>query len=163
MLIQRTVAITLIVCCFADHSAAQLMNANESSSVDFEEELSELDIDVQGSLGDPEERRGFGLDGDLRLGYLFAGDDIEDVVFGDTDILRARWRIRLIWGIADRLRGALRVAGICSSENCDPDVILQPELPTSASIKDGQITIDALFLQWFRRDQIDIAVGRMET
>ncbi len=67
MLIQRTVAITLIVCCFADHTAAQLMNANESSSVDFEEELSELDIDVQGSIGDPEERRGFGLDGDLSV------------------------------------------------------------------------------------------------
>ena len=163
MLIQRTVAITLFVCCFADHSAAQLMNANESSSVDFEEELSELDIDVQGSIGDPEERRGFGLDGDLRLGYLFAGDDIEDVVFGETDILRARWRIRSIWGITDRLRGALRVAGICSSENCDPDFILQPELPASASIKDGQITIDTLFLQWFRSDRFDIAVGRIET
>ena len=163
MLIQRTVAITLFVFCFADHSAAQLMDANESSSVDFKEKVSELDIDVQDSIGDPEERRGFGLDGDLRLSYLFAGDDIQDVVFGETDVFRARWRIRSIWGISNRLRGALRIAGICSSDDCDPDIILQPEIPTSTSIKDGQITIDALFLQWFRTDRFNIAVGRMET
>ena len=163
MLIQRIAVITMFVCCFADHSAAQLMDTNKSSFADFDEELGELDIDVEGSIGDPEERRGFGLDGDLRLGYVFAGDNIQDVVFGETDILRARWRIRSIWGIADRLRGAFRVAGICSSEDCDPDFILQPELPASASIKDGQITIDTLFLQWFRSDRFDIAVGRMET
>ena len=163
MLIQRIVVIMLFVCCFADHSSAQLMDAIESSFADFEEELGELDIDVQDSIDDPEERRGFSLDGDLRLGYVFAGDSIPDGLFGKTDIFRARWRIRSIWGIANRLRGVLRVAGICSSEDCDPDFILQPELPASASIKDGQITIDALFLQWFRTDRFDIAVGRMET
>ncbi len=163
MLMQRIAVIMLFVCCFSDHSAAQIMDANDSSLVNFEEELGELDIDVQDSIGDPEERRGFGLDGDLRLGYVFAGDNIPDGLFGETDIFRARWRIRSIWGITNRLRGVLRVAGTCSSEDCDPDFILQPELPASASRKDGQFTIDALFLQWFRTDRFDLAVGRMET
>ena len=163
MLIPRVIAFTLSFCCFADHSAAQSMDPSEPSFADFEEELGELEIDVQGSIGDAEEHRGFGLDGDLRLGYLFAGDNIQDIVFGETDILRARWRIRALWGITDRLRGVLRVAGICSSDDCGPDFIVQPELPAPTSIRDGQITIDALFLHWFRSDRFDIAVGRMET
>lgn len=129
----------------------------------FDEVLDEVDIDVQGSLDDVEDRRGVSVDGDTRLGYIFAGEDFQDVVIGESDLLRARWRLRSTWGLSEGLRARARIAGICSTKDCSPEFILQPEIPTSASIKDGQITIDSMFLQWFRSDRFDIAVGRMET
>jgi len=55
------------------------------------------------------------------------------------------------------------VSGICSANDCDPEFILQPDIPTSVGLSDGQITIDSLFLQWFRTEKFNVAVGRMET
>jgi len=155
--------IAVLGCCFAEASLAELTEEDEQITADFDQELGEQEIDVQGSIEDAVEIRGFRLDGDLRLGYVFAGEDLQDVSFGETDILRARWRVKSSWGIASGLRASLRLAGLCSTEDCTPDFILQPELPTRASIEDGQVTVDALFLQWFRSDRFDIAVGRMET
>ncbi len=142
---------------------AQSPEVPELEAVDFDEELDEVEIDVQGSIDDVDGHTGFSIDGDVRLGYIFEGEDFQDVEFGQTDVLRARWRLRSIWGFTERFRGAIRVAGLCSSEECDPDFILQPEIPTPASIEDGQITIDSMFFQWYRSDKFDLAVGRMET
>ena len=190
-MIHRAVSIVVLAYCLTNPSAADELEAGEGRAVDFDEELEagedcavdfngeletgedcavdfgeelgEVEIDVEGSIGDAEERRGIGVNGDLRIGYVFAGDDFQDVALGETDILRARWRIRSTWGIADNLRGVIRVAGICSTESCDPDFVLQPEIPTATGLDDGQITIDSLFLHWFQSDRFDVAVGRMET
>jgi hypothetical protein len=56
----------------------------------------------------------------------------------------------------------VRVAGLCSTKECNPDFVLQPYIPTGVSMKDGQITIDEFFLQWFRSDRFNVAVGRMQ-
>ena len=190
-MIHRAVSIAVLACCLANPSAAEEVEAGEGSAVDFDEELEviedcavdfdeeleagkdcavdfdeeldEVEIDVEGSIGDAEERRGIGVNGDLRVGYVAAGDDFQDVTLGETGALRARWRIRSTLGIADNLRGVIRLAGICSTEGCDPDFVLQPDTPTLTSLDDGQITIDSLFLHWFRGDRFDVAVGRMET
>ncbi len=190
-MIHRVVSIAVLVCCLASLSAAEEVEAGEGSAVDFDEELEvsedcvadfdgefeagedcvvdfdeeldEVEIDVEGSIGDAEERRGIGVNGDLRVGYVAAGDDFQDVTLGETGALRARWRIRSTLGITDRLRGVIRLAGICSTESCDPDFVLQPDTPTLTSLDDGQITIDSLFLHWFRSDRFDVAGGRMET
>jgi len=55
------------------------------------------------------------------------------------------------------------LAGICSTKDCSPDFILQPDIPTPAGLGDGQITIDSLFFQWFRTEKFNVVVGRMET
>jgi len=190
-MIHRAVSIGVLACCLANPSAAEEVEAVEGSAVDFDEELEadedcaidfdeelepgedcavdfdeeldEVEIDVEGSIGDAEERRGIGVNGDLRVGYVAAGDDFQDVTLGETGALRARWRIRSTLGFADNLRGVIRLAGICSTESCDPDFVLQPDTPTLTSLDDGQITIDSLFLHWFRGDRFDVAVGRMET
>ncbi len=190
-MIHRLVSIAVLACCLANPSAAEEVEAGEDSTVefdeeleagedcavdfdeelepgegcavDFDEELDEVEIDVEGSIGDAEERRGIGVNGDLRVGYAAAGDDFQDVTLGEAGTLRARWRIRSTLGIADNLRGVIRLAGICSTEGCDPDFVLQPDTPTLTSLDDGQITIDSLFLHWFRGDRFDVAVGRMET
>jgi hypothetical protein len=147
---------------FADPSNAQSVEAEASDSENFNEALDELSIDVAHSIGDAIERRGLSFDGDLRIGDIFVGDDIDNVRLGEAEAIRARWRIRSTWGITDRFRGVLRIAGLCSTSNCHPDFVVQPYIPTGASMKDGQITIDEFFLQSFRSERFNVAIGRMQ-
>jgi len=137
--------------------------ADEEESIDDAEVLEEPDIDVQGSIDDAGDQQGIALDGDLRLGYVFAGEDFQGILSGDTGYLRARWRLRSVWGISDRFRAVARLAGTCSKLECSPEFILQPNIPTPAGLSDGQITIDSLFFQWFRTEKFNVAAGRMET
>ncbi len=152
----------LFSCVVVGPSNAQSEDAEESDSRDFDEALDELSIDVAHSIGDAMGQLGLSINGDLRIGHILAGDDIDDIVLRDPDAIRARWRIRSTWGITERLRGVVRVAGLCSTSDCQPDFILQPYIPTGASIKDGQITIDEFFLQRFRSDRFNVAIGRMQ-
>jgi len=137
--------------------------AEDEELADDAEELDEPDIDVQGSIDDAEEQRGIVLDGDLRLGYVFAGEDFQGIIASDGGHLRSRWRLRSVWGVSERFRAVGRVSGICSGVECDPDFILQPDIPTPVGLGDGQITIDSLFFQWFRTEKFNVAVGRLET
>jgi len=79
----------------------------DEEEIDFDEVLDEVDIDVQGSLSDVEERLGISVYGDMRFGYIFEGEDIQDVAFGETDVLRTRWRLRSTWGLRDGLRASV--------------------------------------------------------
>jgi hypothetical protein len=158
----RVVAIALIGCFIAHPSNAQSDEAEGSDSSGFDEALDELSIDVEHSIADAVEKLGLSLNGDLRIGNLFAGDDIDDVRLGKAEAIRARWRIRSTWGITERFRGVLRVAGLCSTSDCDPDFVVQPYIPTGSSMTDGQITIDEFFLQRFRSDRFNVAIGRMQ-
>ncbi len=157
------VATALFACLVADPGNAQSVQADNSDSESFDEALDEVPIDVLDSIGDAIEQRGLRFDGDFRIGDTFVGDDIDAVTLGDPDTTRARWRIRSIWGITERLRGVVRVAGLCSSDECEPDFVLQPNTSTSTTMEDGQITIDEFFLQRFRTDRFNVAIGRMQT
>jgi hypothetical protein len=156
------VPIALFTCLIANLGNAQSEEADESDSGDFDEALDELSIDVAHSIGDAAGQLGLRIDGDLRIGHVLAGDEFDDIVLRDPDAIRARWRIRSTWGITERLRGVVRVAGLCSTSECQPDFVLQPYIPTGASMKDGQITIDEFFLQRFRSDRFNVAIGRMQ-
>lgn len=156
----KLVAATLVALVIAQPVLGQ---TEDEELLDDAEVLDDLDIDVQGSIDDAEDKRGLGVDGDLRLGYVFAGEDFQGVVSGDSGHLRLRWRLRSVWGISERLRAVGRVSGTCSGLQCDPEFIMQPDIPTPIGLGDGQITIDSLFFQWFRTDKFNVAVGRMET
>jgi hypothetical protein len=159
-MLYKATAITLIGLILVHPVFAQ---SESEEPADDAEILEDLDIDVQGSIDDAEEQRGIAVDGDLRLGFIFAGEDIQSIVSSDSGHLRSRWRLRSGWGISDRFRAVGRVSGICSTNECDPEFILQPDIPTPVGISDGQITIDSLFFQWFRTEKFNVAVGRMET
>jgi len=156
------IAIAVLTCFAAGPSNAQSVETEEVDPGNFDEALDELAIDVANSIGDAAEQLGLRIDGDLRFGHILAGDDFDDIVLRDPDAIRARWRIRSTWGITERLRGVVRVAGLCSTSECEPDLVLQPYIPTGTSMKDGQITIDEFFLQRFRSDRFNVAIGRMQ-
>ncbi len=134
-------------------------SANDS----FDEALDEVAIDVQSSIDVAVDRAGARFSGDTRLSYLFDGEDFQDLRFGRTDVLRLRWRLAAERRFTEGLRGSIRVAGLCSTEGCSPDFRLQSDLTGGASMKDGDVTIDSAFLQWFKSQRYDVAVGRMET
>jgi hypothetical protein len=159
----RAWAVTLAGLILLQPVFAQSESEEPIDNADDAEELEDLDIDVQGSLDDVEEKRGIAVDGDLRLGYVFAGEDIQGITSEDSGYLQTRWRLRSTWGISERFRAVGRVSGICSTTECDPDFILQPDISTQVGLSDGQITIDSLFFQWFRTEKFNVAVGRMET
>jgi len=158
----RKIGIALIACIVADPSNAQSEEAEGSDSGKFDEALDELSIDVEHSIADAVEKLGLSVDGDIRIGDIFVGNDVDDVRLGDAEAIRARWRIRTTWGITERFRGVIRVAGLCSTNNCDPDPVVQSYLPTGSSMTDGQITLDEFFLQSFRSDRFNVAIGRMQ-
>jgi len=109
---------------------------DDDDQTEIEELESEADgsiDDAEGSIEDAAAERGWAFGGDVRLSYV-----------------RSRWRIDAKWGITEYMRVAGRVAGICSTDECEADFILQPEIPTAVGIQDGQITFDELFLHWFR-------------
>ncbi len=138
----------------------------QSESVSVNVELDEQLIDVEGSIDNAHARRGYSVNGDLRTSLVFSGSDIQDlrdIRNNDSSYVRARWRIRSTLGITDMLRAGIGVAGLCSTDDCEPDPIFQPDLPTGSSIRDGQITIDSLFLHSFRLQRFDVAVGRLQT
>ncbi len=156
------IATALFTCFVADSGYAQSEEAEDSDTGDFDEALDELSIDVEHSIADAVEQLGLSFTGDLRIGQIFVGDDIDVVRLGAADTIRARWRIRSTWGFTERFRGVLRVAGLCSANECDPDFVVQSYIPTGSSMTDGQITIDEFFLQRFRSDRFNVAIGRMQ-
>ncbi len=119
--------------------------------------------DAESSIGDAVEKRGWTLGGDLRFSYVHADVDITDEQSLNIDQLRARWRLQSSYGITERIRVSARLAGLCSTDECQPDFYLEPEIPTPVGLEDGQITLDELFLHWFRTERFDLAIGRLQT
>jgi hypothetical protein len=139
-------------------------------AADAEIELDEADLDADGSIDDASGSiegaaavRGWDFSGDVRTNYSYSDTDNRDGTSEDSDSLLARWRLAGMLGITERLRVVARVAGICSTDHCDTNFILDRELPTSTSIADGDVTIDELFLHAFRSDRFDAAIGRLQT
>ena len=151
--------------------AEQEETETERQERDAEQEESEqLDADADGSLVDVEVsveeaagKLGLSFGGDLRSSYAFENRERRDLSSKDADLFSARWRVEAGWVITDYMRAVGRVAGLCTTDDCEPDFILQREIPTSIGISGGQITVDELFLHWFRLNRFDLAVGRMQT
>ena len=135
-----------------------------------QEEVEQLDADADGSLVDVvvsvEEAAGtlgLSVGGDLRSSYAYENRDRRDLSSADADVFGARWRVETAWVITDYMRAVGRLAGKCTTDNCEPDFILQRDIPTTIGISGGQITLDEFFLHWFRLDRFDLAIGRMQT
>ena len=131
----------------------------ESVAADIDGSLDDADS----SIGIKEQQRGFTLTADIRTAYTRANVDERDSSNSVDDALRARWRVRSTFGFSPYLRGSARVAGLCSNVECKPNLVLQDYIPTNRGMADGDITLDEVFLQWYRLNNFDLALGRMQT
>lgn len=155
---------------FSPHAHASEEPADDGLTTgEISEELA-IAADTDGSLDDATSSidvdkivEGIGLSADIRAAYSNA-----DVQFGSgpelsENELLARWRLRGEFGFAPYARMVGRVAGICSTEECSPNAVLESSIPTRNGMDDGDITIDELYVHWYRAERFDLAVGRMQT
>jgi hypothetical protein len=145
-------------------------DGDTEDEVDYEDIGAELAVDGDGSIDDATgsivdivQKRGFGAKGDIRTGYFVSETDGRDGSKDDDDFLAARWRVEGSWNGTETWRLAARVAGLCSTNECDPNFTLDDNIPTSSGMREGDITLDELFVHWFRSQDFDLALGRMQT
>lgn len=119
--------------------------------------------DAEGSIEDAVQGRGWSANADLRANYNYADLDLLNPAGDTIDNARLRWRVGGSWRFTDRFRLGARLAGLCSTDDCNPEFILQPDLPARTSIDDGQITLDELYLHFYRTERFDVAAGRLQT
>jgi len=143
--------------------------AEELTDSEIEEEET-VAADTDGSLDDAansidvrDELDGVGVSVDVRVGYFEAEIDERDVTIVGEDFVVSRWRIRTEADFTQYLRVVGRVAGLCSSEECSPNLVLEDSIPTTNGMTDGDITVDEAYLHWFRLDRFDLALGRLQT
>jgi len=119
--------------------------------------------DADGSISLREVVRGFNLSADFRGAYEGTEIDSSDGESISEDLLESRARMRADLGIFPFLRGTARLAARCSDFDCDMNFVVEDSIPTSNGMADGDVTIDEFFLQWYKLDRFDVALGRMQT
>ncbi len=141
------------------------------------EEISEADedavddeLEADGSLDDAVDTadsvtsdRGLVVDVDARTSYVATENDNRDGNSASEDYVRARWRVQTVYNATDRLRFGARVAGLCSTRECEPNFTIDSSIPTSTSMREGDITIDSLFVHRHRNERFSILAGRFQT
>jgi hypothetical protein len=150
----------------------------EESTEESAEEVTEsaikeeeaIEADTDGSLDDAsnsidvrDELDGIGVSADIRVGYFDKEIDERDADSRSVDFVGSRWRLRTEADINQYLRIVGRIAGLCSSNDCDPNLVLEDSIPTTNGMTDGDITVDEAYLHWFRLDRFDLALGRLQT
>lgn len=149
--------------------ASEVINVTEDetivdSQIQVEQEvvLGDSDGSLDDSINSIEVRKvldGISLSGDLRTSYYYTNLNNEKL----TDGLVSRWRIRSEIGLLPSLRAVGRVAGLCSTEECSANFVLENFIPSTNSMNEGDITLDEAYLHWFRLNKFDLAIGRMQT
>jgi hypothetical protein len=152
---------------------AQAQTVDEASELQPDTETAEnqaISADGDGSLDDADssidikkEEHGVSVEADVRTEYSGSDTDNRDRSNTEDDVLRARWRVTGTAGITPYLRGAVRVAGLCSDVECEPNFVLTDYIPTNSGMADGDITLDKAFLHWYRLEKFDLALGRIQT
>ena len=119
--------------------------------------------DADGSIEIEEVEYGLTVAADVRLGYADSETDERDGSESGDDVWGGRWRVSGTVGLFPYMRGSVRMAGLCSNNECEPNFVLTDYLPTTSSMEEGDITLDQAYLHWYRLDKFDVAVGRLQT
>ena len=151
----------------AEESTEETAEEITESAIEEEEAI---EADTDGSLDDAtnsidvrEKLDGIGVWADIRAGYFEAEIDERDAESRSEDEVRSRWRLRTEFQFTQHLRAVGRVAGLCSSIECSPNLVLEDSIPTTNGMTGGDITIDEAYLHWFRLNRFNLALGRLQT
>lgn len=107
--------------------------------------------------------KGWQLSGDLRVGYSRSETDERDGEKATTSVWLGRARFGGDYKINDWLQFNSRLAVVCTDDECNPELSLDPSDTQVLTVDQGTITFDELYLHVFRRERFDFAVGRMQT
>ena len=99
----------------------------------------------------------------MRVRYSRTDTDNRDATNQSSSEWRGRFRAGGSYNITEKLIVGGRLAGTCSTDECNPGLVLDGTLPNRSSINDGDITVDELYIHSFRREKFDVAIGRLQT
>lgn len=121
------------------------------------------DIDTDSTIDSDNEREGLIIGGDLRplINYLDNSGRTGDG-FTHTDA-QARIRLKASARLSDLIGVGARVAGRCSSDDCDPEWTSSNSTPQSNGLAYGQFTFDEGYIRLFRDNRFDLILGRQQT
>ena len=120
------------------------------------------DVDVENSIDAGSVGKGWFLRADVRGGFFSRNIDLRDGTDFSNDEIKFRGRLETDIAPTENLRLNTRLAGACSTEDCDPDFGLQSTTSTANSLVNGEFTIDEAFLHYYR-PRFDVALGRLQT
>jgi hypothetical protein len=119
--------------------------------------------DATGSIGAGAVVRGWNFRGDLRTDLSSTETDNRDGSNESSSVVKGRFRIGGGYRFSDSFTFGARLASTCSTDQCDPEFVLDGSLPTRTSIEEGQVTFDELYVHAFRSEKFDVAIGRLQT
>jgi hypothetical protein len=99
---------------------------------------------------------------DARAIYSWSDTDLRDNTSTTGDEITGRFRWETSWNARDNLRFKARMAFICSTNSCDPDLQLDADLEGN-TLPPGSTAVDEFLVQWFRTDRGNLALGRLQT
>ncbi|NIS90077.1 MAG: hypothetical protein GTN98_08355 [Woeseiaceae bacterium] len=121
------------------------------------------DIDTESTVDTAELRSGFIVTGDFRplLNHVDrtnrAGEDSTDTT------AQARLRLKGSARLSDLIGVGARVAGRCSSDDCDLEWVTARAIPQQNGLEHGQFTFDEMYVHFFRTNRFDLTLGRQQT
>ena len=131
-----------------------------------DDDTAEIDVDNSIAVDDASDadfdKKGWFLRTDVRGGFFSRDTDLRDGSNFSEDEFKFRSRLEAERSLRKNLRLKARLAGACSTDDCDPDFSLESTTSTSNSLVNGEITLDELFLHHFR-PRYDAALGRLQT
>lgn len=107
--------------------------------------------------------KGWQRSGDFRFGYVRSESDKRDGGKETSSDWRARIRYRGEYDVNDWLKFNARLAVSCTSDDCEPELSLDPSDTQVLSVDQGTITFDEFYLHAFRFKRFDVAIGRLQT
>lgn len=119
--------------------------------------------DTAGSIEAGRETRGWNLKGDMRLAYTRTDTEERNGLDKSSSEWKGRFRIGGRYSITEKLIVGGRLATSCSSDECNPEWVIDGALPNQSTMDDGDITVDQLYLHSFQREKFDVAIGRLQT
>jgi hypothetical protein len=121
-------------------------------------------IDLNDSLDYADSEKGrWRFDGDLRGGYFASDVDQRDGSSSQNDAFTLRFRYGANFGISDNVRVRARLATVCGTEACDPNLTIDRTPARGSNINGGDIVLDELYVDVFKASRFDLVVGRMQT
>ena len=121
------------------------------------------DIDTDSTIDTGQTERGFVFSGDFRplLNHVDRTNRADEDLAETT--AQARIRLKGAARFTDLIGVGARIAGRCSSDECDLEWINDRSTPQQNGLQHGQFTFDEAYVHFFQTDRFDLTLGRQQT
>ena len=161
----RWLTFFLIICCSLGSATVHARPSARSTDrfeIDSDQDDT-ADIDTVSTVDTASDVQGLLFTGDFRpLVNYRDQDNIDGSNVSDTSA-RSRLRVKGVYGIADRVQLGVRIAWLCTTDDCSPEWVWDRAIRGPNGLVGGQFTFDELYVHIYRRDRFNITAGRQQT